>query len=333
MRAVPPAIAEAAAAGQSSGDSSYLLTLMQVAEKLAAIGDQTAVAAFSEALVKEFDSAPGPFERAALARAAVPLLARDSGSPTPLTMFIARETLIPEKIGEDLDPSQKAESALEQAFPSSDGVPQEGRPEEALRILDAEWRAESSPHTGANPYRLAAQARLVALLAPSLMPESGLIGPITEDLLNMLPRTEDYVTHEALTRAFAGLGSKLPDAQREKALVAAKTALGKTGSTEEASAWAIAIAALLPHDPRAATAQIVEALKYPTAAGAPTEILRGALATTWPGEYKVIRDRNYFDDPTVLYWLQAHLPAGYSLTDPPVRPPGLQPNAAVPGHG
>jgi hypothetical protein len=247
-------------------------------------------------------------------------------------MFIVRETLIPEKVGEDLGPSQEAESALEQAFPNSDGAPKVGRPEEALRIIDAEWRAKPSPNTRPNPYRLAAQARLVALLALSLTPESGLIQPITEDLLNMLPHTEDSLAREALARAFAGLASKLPDAQREKALAAAKIALGKSGLTEEESAWAVAIAALLPHDPRAATAQIVEALKYPTAAGAPTEILRAALATTWPGEYKEIRARKYFD-AVVLDWLEARLPEGSNLTARPIPPPGLQAIAAGRGSG
>jgi hypothetical protein len=210
LSGVPPAIAKAAAAGQTSRDSSYLVTLMQVAENLASTGKQTAVAAFGQALTKEFNSASEPFERAALAHAAVLLLARDGGSPTPLTMFIVRETLIPEKVGEDLGPSQEAESALEQAFPNSDGAPKVGRPEEALRIIDAEWRAKPSPNTRPNPYRLAAQARLVALLALSLTPESGLIQPITEDLLNMLPHTEDSLAREALARAFAGWRQSCP---------------------------------------------------------------------------------------------------------------------------
>ena len=129
------------------------------------------------------------------------------------------------------------------------------------------------------------------------------------------------------------MGLKLPEAQREKVLAAAKTALGKTGSTEEATAWAIAIAALLPHGPRTArpaTAEIVGALKYPSAAGVPSKILLAALTTTWPGEYKEIRARKYFD-AVVLKWLEARLPKGYGLSDPPAPPPGLQDHPCRPG--
>ena len=37
------------------------------------------------------------------------------------------------------DELKTAKSALERAFPGSDGAPQERRPEEALSIVDAEW--------------------------------------------------------------------------------------------------------------------------------------------------------------------------------------------------
>ena len=135
------------------------------------------------------------------------------------------------------------------------------------------------------------------------------------DLLAMLPDTADYLTREAIARALAALAPKLPDTSRAEALAAAKLALARTGSPEEATAWAGAIAALLPEEPRAATAEIVEALKYPTATGAATDVLLAALATPWPEEFRTIAGRSL--DQTVLDWLEAHLPEGHNLTDPP----------------
>ena len=112
-------------------------------------------------------------------------------------------------------------------------------------------------------------------------------------------------------------------AEREQALAAAKIALAKTGSSEEAAAWARAIAALLPAEPRAATAEIVETLKYPTATEAPSDVLLAALANVWPEEYKAIAGRTLLDQ-IVLDWLEDHLPADKRLTDPPGHPAGLK---------
>jgi hypothetical protein len=83
-----------------------------------------------------------------------------------------------------------------------------------------------------------------------------------------------------------------------------------------------AIAALLPAEPSAATAEIVEVLKYPTATEAPSDVLLAALASVWPEEYKAIAGRT-LPDQMVLDWLEVHLPAGERLTDPPQRPAGL----------
>jgi hypothetical protein len=138
----------------------------------------------------------------------------------------------------------------------------------------------------------------------------------------MLPRTQDYLARDAIARALAALAPTLADAERAAALAAAKIALAKTGSPEEATAWAGAIAALLPQEPRAATAEIVEALKYPTATEAPSDVLLAALSTRWPDQHKAIAGRS-LPDPTVLDWLRAHLPEGYDLAAPPPPPPGL----------
>jgi hypothetical protein len=167
------------------------------------------------------------------------------------------------------------------------------------------------------------------MLAPSATPD--LAARAAEDLLAMLPGTQDYLSREAIARALAALAPKLSGAERGEVLSAAKTALAKTGSSEEATAWAHAIAALLPADPRIATAEIVEALKYPTATETPTAVLLAALATPWPKEYETIASRTR-PDPTVLNWLEAHLPEDHRLTKPPA-PPALQSATAGPGRG
>jgi hypothetical protein len=148
----------------------------------------------------------------------------------------------------------------------------------------------------------------------------------------MLPDTQDYLSREAIARALAALAPKLSDAERDEARSAAKTALAKTGSSEEATAWARAIAALLPAEPRVATGEIVEALKYPTATEAPTAVLLTALATPWSQEeYEPIAGKT-MPDRTVVDWLETHLPKDQSLTAPPA-PPALPSDRAGPGRG
>jgi len=331
LSAVPPAIARVAVES-GDRDSSYPLALMRLAEALA--GHDKLGAAFSQALTKQFALPNDPLQHAALARATVPLLARLGDGAEVLVPTIAAITLVPEGIGDDLDASQRSflrqkaleegHAAVEQALASLGGEPGEGQAESALQILHGDW---STQPIRSNPYRRAAQARLLALLAPSLPPESAALA--STDLLQMLPGAADHLTREAIARALAALARNLPDAERQAALADAKAALAKTGSTEEATAWADAIAALLPAEPRAATAEIVEALKYPTATEAPTNILLAALAKPWPEEHKAIAGRT-LPDPMVMDWLEAHLPDGHSLTSPPPRPVGLHAGNASP---
>jgi len=329
LNEVPQAIASVAVAN-AAVDSSYLLALMQVVETLGNMaGGEPLVAAFSQALTRQLALPNDPLQRAALARAAVPLLERHGDStPSLLSNFadlvskVAEITLVQQGTGT----LQDAEAALRQALPGSDGPPE--RAQAALDFLHADWTAEPTPNAGPNPYRLAAQARLLAMLAPSVMPD--LAARAAEDLLAMLPDTQDYLSREAIARALAALAPKLSDARRDEALSGAKTALAKTGSSEEASAWAGAIAALLPDDPRAATAEIVEALKYPTATGAPTDVLLAALATPWPEEFRTIAGRPL--DGIVVNWLEAHLPQGYSLAEPPT-PAALRSDGTGRGRG
>jgi hypothetical protein len=335
LSGLPPALAKAAIE-QSSGDSSYLLILMQVAEKLATLDDPAAVATFGEALTTQFKLPNTPSQQAVLARAAVPLLAQFSDSDT-LVSSVTNILLVPTNTGagaatrEVHDRSSKALQDLRQALFSAGDQRKERPSQDLLQALRREWAAESLGTARANPYRRAAQMRLVAILAVSA---SGSTEHVTEDLLKMLPHVGDYLTREAIARALAAIAPKLPEAQREAALKATKNALAITGSTEEATAWAHAIAGLLPGDAYAATADIVEALKYPTATEAPSNVLLEALADRWEQESNMKQmPGKTLPNPALVDWLERHLPEGYSVTQPPPRPPGLQSTAAAPGSG
>lgn len=352
LSALPPAIARAAMA-KSDRESSYLLPLMQLSETLGTSDDEELVTAFARTLAAQLALPNEPRQRAALARAAVPLLARSGGDAPALVSTVAATTLIPEQAGGGLDTAhrtllrQAALRALQQALAAPDGKPRESSSQAALELIEVDWKAQSSrddqmakapeenraagsldqdgqaqslPGATPNPYRRAAQVRLAAMLAPSLPSE--VANRASADLRAMVPDTEDYLTRDAIARALTALAPKLSDPERAEALLAAKLALAKTGSREEATVWADAIAALLPADPRAATAEIVGALKYPTATEAPTDVLLAGLAKPWPEEHKTIAGRT-LPDLEVVDWLEAHLPDGYGIADPRLLPKGL----------
>jgi hypothetical protein len=151
---VPQAIASVAV---TDSDSSYLLALMQVAETLGSMeGGEPLVAAFSQALAKQFELSNDPLRGAALARAAVPLLERQGDSPPTLVSWIAEITLAHQETGT----LQKAEAALRQALAAPDGERNEEHSRAALDLLHADWTAQLTPNASPNPYRRAAQARL-----------------------------------------------------------------------------------------------------------------------------------------------------------------------------
>jgi hypothetical protein len=115
---------------------------------------------------------------------------------------------------------------------------------------------------------------------------------------------DDYLVREAAARALQALAPRLAPRtpEREMGLCMAKMGLAWTGSREEATAWARAVAALLPPDRADFTSGIVEILKYPTAAGAPTELLLAELAKRWPDEAALGGKKGL--DLAVLGWLE-----------------------------
>jgi hypothetical protein len=115
---------------------------------------------------------------------------------------------------------------------------------------------------------------------------------------------DDYLVRESMAKALQALAPRLgpQTPERSMALCVAKTGLAWTGSREEASAWAGAVASLLPADRAAFTSGLVEVLKYPTATGAPTELLLAELSKRWPDE-AALRGKKGLD-LAVLLWLE-----------------------------
>jgi energy-coupling factor transporter ATP-binding protein EcfA2 len=328
--AVPPAIARAAT---NDRDSSYLLALMRLAEALGDAEDEKITESFGQALTAQLAQPNEPPQRTALVRAAVPLLSRRNDSARILASIVAQDVLVLDQVGAGSDPAhnailrrqvlRNAEYALRRASSTLDGAHRERHSKEVWRIIHEDWSTKLAPDVRANYYRRAAQVRLLEALASSLPPEA--VALARTDLLSMLPHTEDYLAREAIARGLAALAPRFSDPERHEALSAAKIALAKTGSTDEAIAWARATAALLPAEPHAATAEIVEMLKYPTAVDAPSHILLSALMTAWPKEYEPTPGR-MLPDQNLVDWLEDHLPADDRLTTgSPPRPPSLEP--------
>ena len=239
--AVPRAIRQAAVA-KPDQDGAYLLSLMQVVETLAGIGDQETIAAFGEALAAQLGLPNEPRQQAALARAAAPLLATPGGDTPAVIVSVVEASLVPERVV--LDPAlssyprRAAYVALRQALAASDGEREKGRSQAVLQLLEVDWKAKSLagdreaetmgadremgslPKAKPDSYRRAAQVRLAAMLGPSLPPDTATLA--SADLLTMLPGTKDYVTREAIARALAALAPKLAEPERQEALAAAK---------------------------------------------------------------------------------------------------------------
>jgi len=303
--------------------SSYVLSLVQVAET---VGDRLGGAAattLARGFARQLAEAKQAPERAALARAALPLLQPGAGSVPGLVERVALATIgerAPDEVGTMKDALGRALSPSPQA---------QSRTEAAQTVVGGVLKAWSDDPASADGYSSPAQLRLLATLAPML--SDPMAAQATKTLLvafwrpapdgrhttparsetrpagcaaerRVLP--DDYLVREAAARALQALARRLAPHSEERggALCLAKTGLAWTGSKEEASAWAGAIAVLLPVDRDAFTAGIAEVLRYPTAAGAPTEVLLAALAQRWPDE-DALRGKKGID-PAVLAWFE-----------------------------
>ena len=120
-----------------------------------------------------------------------------------------------------------------------------------------------------------------------------------------------------LAQAVQALARKVDGAQAQAAL-ALRPGLAWAPTSEEAAGWAGVLVALLPREkPEICLAEIVEALKYPTSAGAATDVLLDALHgidPNAPGKEAGLAAN--------LAWLTTAYPA-IDLDAPPLCPPPL----------
>ena len=157
---------------------------------------------------------------------------------------IAANTLLPETWDPTVDPThvarlrRYAQDALRRAVEAPPGPARMFAAERAWRSLRQQWAAAPRPEARPNPYRQAAQARLLAMLGPALAKNSAAVA--TTDLLAMLPRTSNYLTRQALARALTGLAPPLADDRNVHVARAAARRCSPHGSGEEAAAWATA---------------------------------------------------------------------------------------------
>ena len=162
---------------------------------------------------------------------------------------------------------------------------------------------------------LGALAQAVQALAPKLTAEQAqaALGRV----LDAIGKTTGSDALGALTQAVQALAPKLTAEQAEQAIARVLSALGWSSSSAEAQQWAKELAALLERlpDSKPASRVLTEAVKFPVAAGEPTDELLAALQKYLPS----------LPGPTAgllenLDWLKQNEPS-IDLTSRAVCPP------------
>jgi hypothetical protein len=175
-----------AASAASKSDSSYLLALTQVAETFCRVFDKATVAALGKALAQEVTETGDPASLAALARAVIPLLEPPGHDASPLVASVAAAVF-----GKAASDDNKAK--LGEALFALNATHETAAAEAVLTILLDEWTAQWGgimlPKKRPDLYRRAAQARLLATVAPILDDVSAAYA--TKGLLLVLPGTPD----------------------------------------------------------------------------------------------------------------------------------------------
>jgi hypothetical protein len=322
--ALPEAIA-VSAARRPRGDSAYLVAMMQITETAGDKLGEADAAKLAHGFAQRLAHTKTLPERAALARATMPLL-RPASSSVPAVLDQVTQATFGERAPEEIG---AVKDALMRALGSS-GADAGSRTPAAEAAVSGILQVWVDYPARKEAYLSAAQLRLLATLAPML--GDAMATQATRNLLVAFWRPgadpsrakpaaeppagsykcaeerralqDDYLVREAAARALQALAPRLAPRtpEREMGLCMAKMGLAWTGSREEATAWARAVAALLPPDRADFTSGIVEILKYPTAAGAPTELLLAELAKRWPDEAALGGKKGL--DLAVLGWLE-----------------------------
>ena len=137
-----------------------------------------------------------------------------------------------------------------------------------------------------------------------------------DPILAAIKQTADPDTLGLFAQALQALATKLGDAQTPELLPRARLYLATAGDENSEKAWTGSIAALAARerDDKAFLGAIVEVLKYPTAAGNPTDALMTALRQRFPDVPEL---KGGLD--AAVPWLEEQLGADV-VARPPVRP-------------
>ena len=131
---------------KSDRESSYLMSLMQVVETLSQHRRPKAVAALSQDARQQLALPNQPPQRAALARAAVPLLARPGGDTPALVSSVVAKTLFPEQARVGPDAARPTHQAAARRCGKLGGARRRARSchtQPVLELLDVDWKARS----------------------------------------------------------------------------------------------------------------------------------------------------------------------------------------------
>jgi hypothetical protein len=137
-----------------------------------------------------------------------------------------------------------------------------------------------------------------------------------DTVLVEINRASDPATLASLAKALRALPAKVSDARAAELLPKARMYFASAANEDIEEAWAGTIAALAAyeHTDKSFLSAIVEVLKFPTAAGKPTDTLMDALRQRFPDVPEL---KGGLD--AALPWLEKQLDADV-IARPPVRP-------------
>lgn len=284
LSALLAAVDEMTSGGSPENRLNVVLTLAQAFEIVAERHEADQSFGELQPLIEDAGRRLGAKEdllaRLTIARVAVPLLRKATGGTAERDF---REALLSIAGIERTDHSQ-ASAALVSALESQLQLAQTGRKPDRLTSCTVAPAPGGGPSDVSRPVQQeqrSPQAPPPQFLIPLLSPCIGLQGRLlalvadtdtleVDRLLSAMEKPENArgpFAREGLARGLAALAPAMEDKQRERALSVVRNTLAITGSAEEAAAWAMAVSALLTKaNDTAAVEQLIDVLKYPTAA-------------------------------------------------------------------
>jgi hypothetical protein len=296
--------------------SSYPLILITAIERLAGRLNPTDATSVDEALARVLSSYPDPAPRAALARSAAAIVGALDGSK-----FTQSGPLLAEVVVGD----GQADVPARQVVLSILGQGNKSKVDSAAFAAVLGFLMPASQ--GELGYRPAAVARVLEIAATrgELVPSE--VAQMADATLKALAKETDASSREAFARLLKSLAPGLPPAERSRVFEVAKSGLAEAGADEEATAWAWLIAGTLPPGTSLGSAQqLVNIIKYPTAAGEPTRVLFRAFTERFPKEQMPVLSPDQPQMLRMIEWLRKLYGKDLDLGTPPTRPPPLVAN-------